>query len=159
MILRNTDQSIIASLSAGSDLGSGSISVLGFAQLAARALAGNVDLPQALSNEALVLLYLARDRGIFEMRAQPDAFDSTERLLAVSVEFEEGRWKVFRQKSNPRKTVAYLDAFRELCQGGLVLHHSLREFSLTKNGFSVAAESKPNDLDIELEWANVLEFA
>jgi hypothetical protein len=132
---------------------------LGFAQLAARALAGNIDPLPVLSNEALVLLHIARDRGIFEVRGQPDAFDSTERLLAVSVEFAEGRWKVFRQKSNPQKTVAYLDAFRELCQNGLVMHHSLRDFSLTKNGFSVAAECKPRDLAAELEWASDLEFS
>ncbi len=140
-------------------MGSGSISVLGLAQLASRAIAGVADSPAPLSNEALVLLYIARDRGIFEVRGRPDAFDSTERLLAVSVEIEEGRWKIFRQKSNPQKTVAYLDAFRELCQSGLVMHHSQRDFSLTRKGFALATECKPVDLTAELEWAIDLELS
>ena len=112
----------------------------------------------SLSNEALVLLHVARERGIFEIRGQPDAFDSTDRLLAVSIEFEEGCWKIFRQKSNPQKTVAYLDAFRELCQSGLVMHHLQRDFSLTRGGFRFAAECKPCDLAAELDWASDLEF-
>jgi hypothetical protein len=59
---------------------------------------------------------------------------------------------VFKRKSDPRRTVAFLDGFRQLCANGLVMHHLLFDFSLTHSGFAWA-----DSLDVE-ELKPLIEF-
>ena len=107
-----------------------------------------------LSAEARALLTLAKQRGTFEIRAKKDGFDSAERLLAVAVEVEPERWRLLLDKTTPRQTIRFLEAFASLCQLGLVLHHVQAEFSFSTLGFEKATEVDEQDVDV----ANLLSF-
>lgn len=91
-----------------------------------------------LSREAKALLAAAAERGIFELRTTPAEFDSSDRMLAVSVERPDQRRLIFKRTGEPRRTLRYLEAFRELCEQGLVIHQLQKEFSLTERGFALA---------------------
>ncbi|MCE2791236.1 MAG: hypothetical protein ACK493_16780 [Planctomycetota bacterium] len=114
--------------------------------------------PPLLSREAQVLLAAARERGIFELRTLPTEFDSSDRLLAVSVELPGQRKLVFKQSGNPRQTLRFLDAFRELCQQGLALHQLQKEFSLTSRGFAAADQLAAEDFTADLSFARELDL-
>jgi len=91
-----------------------------------------------LSPEAQAILYSARDRGVFELKAVKEAFDSVERFLAVYVETDPHEFIVFKVSGQPSQTVRFLEGFRDLCASGLVLHHLNAEFSLSSQGFEKA---------------------
>ena len=74
------------------------------------------------------------DEGVFEIKGTFNAFDSIERFLAVHVETAAEHFLIFRSKQDPQITIRFLDAFRQLCSAGLVMHHLFREFSLTRAG-------------------------
>lgn len=158
MIPRNIDPQSSGQGGCATDLVAGLPTIWGFACLAGRALAGQCLPPESLSPEAQVILRAAQPRGILELRGQPDAFDSTERLIAVAVEQSEGRWLIFKEKSNPRKTLAYVEGFRQLCQAGWVLHQSQREFSLTHSGYDASTSLAEEFWEAEMEWAIPQEF-
>ena len=99
--------------------------------------------------EARTLLKLAQQRGTFEIRAKKDGFDSAERLLAVAVEVEPEQWRLLLDKSTPRQTVRFLEAFAMLCGLGLVIHHVQAEFSFSSLGFEKAAELDQQDAEVE----------
>jgi hypothetical protein len=134
------------------DLGHGAPTIAGFAMLCSRAIGGgmlNVEqvndaqLPaeqiwQRLSVEAKAILKLAANRGTFEIRAKQDGFDSVERFLAVAIEVDVDSWRLLLDKSNPRQTIRFLEAFGQLCQYGLIIHHLQREFSLSSRGYELA---------------------
>ncbi len=157
MIPRNVSPSTSPATGGFPEWNSASPTISGLAHLAARAVADVATPVSQLSEPAKVLLQAAKQRGIFEIRGNPDAFDSTERLLAVCVEAAEGQWWMFKEKSNPRKTMAYLEGFRQLCQAGLVVHQWQREFSLTHAGFEWEMDI-PTDYQQELEWAALVEY-
>jgi hypothetical protein len=150
-------QPISNAVSEMQNLSSGLPSVMGFAMLAAKAIS-QPDAEQPLSIEARILLRLARGRGVFELRGNPDSFDSSERLLAVCVERDNGQWVVFKQKGALRKTMAFLDGFRELCQSGLVMHQLAKEFSLTRAGFESFLEISDAEYEKGLEFAETVDF-
>ncbi len=157
MIPRNT-QAVSTTALDMHNMSSGLPTVLGLAMLASRALSGEIEAIEKLSDEAQVLLHCAAERGVFEIRGNPDAFDSTDRLLAVCVEGDEGHWRVFKQKSEPRKTLGYLEGFRQLCQSGLVIHHLAKEFSLSYAGFHCKSELAQDQVAAELAWAETVEL-
>ena len=101
-----------------------------------------------LRAEARALLCLAKRRGTFEIRAKKDGFDSAARLLAVAVEVEPEQWRLLLDKSEPRQTIRFLEAFASLCQKGLVLHHMQAEFSFSSLGFEKAAEVDSQNADV-----------
>ena len=82
--------------------------------------------------EARGLLKLAQRRGTFEIRAKKDGFDSAERLLAVAVEVEPEQGRLLLDKSTPRQTIRFLEAFAMLCGLGLVVHHVQAESASPK---------------------------
>jgi hypothetical protein len=103
-------------------------------------------------------LAAARERGAFELRTLPAEFDSSDRLLAVSVELPGQRRLVFKQSGNARQTLRFLDGFKELCQQGLVLHQLQKEFSLTARGFAAAEALASEDYAAELAFARELDL-
>lgn len=106
-----------------------------------------------LSQQAQALLAAAADRGIFELRTTPAEFDSSDRMLAVSVERPDHRRWVFKRSGDPRRTLRYLEAFRELCEQGLVIHQLQKEFSLTERGFAVADGLRGMDFSEDFSFA------
>ena len=140
------------------DLSHGAATISALARLCSQALVESQtmktsELPEldvtTLPVEARVLLKLAQQRGTFEIRAKKDGFDSAERLLAVAVEVDPEQWRLLLDKSTPRQTVRFLEAFAMLCGLGLVIHHVQAEFSFSSLGFEKAAEVDGRDTEVE----------
>jgi hypothetical protein len=134
-------------------LSDGVPTVAGFAGLCSRFIAGLVQPPARLSPEANAILCASADRGVIEIRVSKDSFDSLDRFIAVCVEQSEEERLLFKQKSNPKQTLRFLEGFRELCQAGLVMHHAQKDFSLTVAGFEAAEALDRTD------FADLLGFA
>lgn len=139
-------------------LGDGAPTVAGFAGLCSRSLAGLVDPPASLSEEANAILVAAANRGVIEIRISKESFDSLDRFVAVCVELDVEHRLLFKQKSNPRQTLRFLEGFRQLCQAGFVLHHALKDFSLTVAGFDQADSLDRDDFEELLAFAEEVSF-
>ncbi|MEZ6093668.1 MAG: hypothetical protein R3C03_05460 [Pirellulaceae bacterium] len=63
------------------DLAGGIPTIAGLAALAGRAVSGVIREPVELGTEAKVLLATAKERGVFEIKGSPDAFDSDGTLV------------------------------------------------------------------------------
>jgi hypothetical protein len=136
-------------LASWEDLGQGAPTVIAFAQLCSRAISGGLsESSEALSEEALAILYAARDRGAIEIKGVNHAFESTERFLTVTVELDLERQLFFKRHNDPQLTVRFLDGFRQLCGRGLVMHHIYRDFSLSNTGFQRARQVDRNQIPI-----------
>lgn len=144
------------------DLGQGAATLMGLASLCSQAIAGGESTPidgSQLPAESLAILWLSRNRGTFEIRAQKDGFDSAERLLSVAVESEPGTWRFLLDKRDIKQTVKFIEGFRHLCQHGLILHHVQREFSLSSAGFEFASSINEDNAITELaEFGFLLEM-
>ncbi len=123
--------------------------IAAFATLCGQAICGQVtpNKDNELSDEAYALVAVSKGRGIFDIRGNMEAFDPTDRFLAVCVELSHDRRLLFRQKDNARQTMMFLDGFRQLCQAGMVLHHLMRDFSLTRKGFELADSLNAEDYE------------
>jgi hypothetical protein len=110
----------------------GAPSIIGFAALCGRAIAAPC--PVELTPIAKAIVYAARDRASLEIKATRNAYNSSQRMLAVHVETAPERWLVFRSRLDPKFTLSALDGFRQLCAAGLVMHHHGHDFSLTHQG-------------------------
>jgi hypothetical protein len=130
-------------LLAWSDVVHGAPSIMGFAALCGRALATDARAEEALTPAAQAILHAARGRASIEIKATRNAYESSQRMLAVHVEVAPERWLAFRDRSDPRFTLAMLDGFRQLCALGLVMHHHGHDFSLTHRGLVAAASIDP----------------
>lgn len=106
-----------------------------------------------LSLESQAILFTARNRGIIEIRAVNSAFDAAARLLAVYVEVDEERTVAFRDPADPSVTIQFLEGFRELCDGGLVLHHIYRDFSLSSSALEIADQVEEQAVERLLQKA------
>ena len=104
--------------------------------------------------EARAILYLARRRGAMEVKGVNHAFDSSERFLAVCVELDLERTFILKRRDDPQLTIRFLDGFRQLCVSGLVMHHLLRDFSLTRRGFEVARSIRREDVPVLVPLAD-----
>ncbi len=135
----------------GRELARGLPTVTGLALLCSRALAGLGKPPTVLGRPAEAILALAADRGLIELRIQPDRIDSSERLLAVAVETSMEQRKVLRKTGDPAWTMGFVEGLRQLCMSGLVMHLAGHEFVLTAAGFekSRALERREFDADVE----------
>ena len=149
MLLRNLTPTESTALL--NELSDGLPTIAAFARLCGRAITGDAE-GTPLSQEALTILAVARGSGTLEIRGDKNAFESTERFLAVCVEIDTNRRLLFRDKANPRQTILFLDGFRQLCQSGLVLHHMLRDFSLSKTGYELADSLDPSEFKKLLEF-------
>lgn len=104
-----------------------------------------------LSLECQTLLWLARNRGSFDIKFDRNAFESSERVLTVHVEVDENSWQPCRVARNIRKNIAFLEAFMSLCRLGLVLHHVSTEFTLSGRGFERADNISEDEIKAEIE--------
>lgn len=124
------------------DLDSGAPTISAFADLCRRAIVsppGPVE-SEALSDEARAILICGGERGVVDVRASKDDYDSIERFLAICIETEPDSRMHFLQKENPMQTVAFLEGFAELCRNGLIIHHLGREFSFSKTGYVLSKQ-------------------
>lgn len=145
-------------LPAWNDVVEGAPSIVGFAALASGALARGATLEGELSLAAQAILFAAQRRGSIEIKAVKNAYDSSQRLLAVHVELSPERSLAFRSRTSPRFTIAMLDGFRQLCAAGLVMHHLGHDFSLTQAGFVQAAAVAEGSVAELLAQAVELDF-
>jgi hypothetical protein len=137
MLLRNLSSSGNAGAN-WPELSCGAPTIAAFAALCGNAISGAIPPVGELDEYAQTLLSTARCRGMLDIRGNPEAFDTSDRLLAICVEVDEDCRLLFRQKNSPRETMKFLDGFRQLCQSGLVIHHLQRDFSLTRQGFDIS---------------------
>lgn len=140
------------------DVTAGAPSIMGFAALASRAIACNATLQSELSPHASAILYAAKERGSIEIKAVKNAYDSSQRMLAVHVELGPERLLAFRSRTQPQFTIAMLDGFRQLCAAGLVMHHLAHDFSLTHPGMQLASGIDQASVAHLLEQAVELDF-
>ena len=141
----------------------GTPTIIAFAELCCAALAGGARPPGEasageLSLAAKAILFAARQRGCIELKATKNAYDSAQRLLAVHVETGPERMLAFRSRQEPHFTLQMLEAFRELCASGLILHSHGREFSLTHPAMQLAAAVAPPEVATLLAQALELDF-
>ena len=156
MLLRNLNSREMSGSSMSQEMTDGLPTIAAFARLCGRAIAGEVESTEP-SQEALALVAAAKGAGMFDIRGDKDAFESADRFLAICVEVNAEKRLLFRDKTNPRQTMIFLDAFRQLCQSGFVVHHMLRDFSLSKTGFDLADTLDPKDFQELIEFALELE--
>lgn len=140
------------------DLTVGAPTIIGLAALCSRALAGSLSPPVELSPAARAILFAARARCNIEIKAVKNAYDSSQRLLAVHVELAPERILAFRSRTAPQFTLQMLDGFRELCAAGLTLHHLGHDFSLTHAGVQIAGAISQEEVQPLLDQAVELEF-
>ena len=152
MLLRNLSSHDSAGTSQA-ELNEGLPTIVALARLSGRAISGEALAVHPLSQAAKAILALGNKNGMFEIRGNTDGFESADRFLAVCVEVEADRRLILRDKTNPRNTLKFLEGFRQLCQSGLILHHTQKEFSLSEAGFELAAT-----LDVT-DFASLTEFA
>ena len=96
--------------------------------------------PDQLSAEAKAILVCGAQRGVLDLRACKDDFDSVERFLAVCIETEPDSHLLFLNKQDPQQTVAFLEGLAQLCRCGLIIHHLGRDFSFSKSGYALAKD-------------------
>ncbi|TVS09156.1 MAG: hypothetical protein EA424_27740 [Planctomycetaceae bacterium] len=136
------------------ELGAGAPTLMAFAQLCSGALVNNRTEPdKPLDDEARAILYAARHRGFIEIKGVNHAFESSERFLTVCVELDLERQLIFKRRDDPELTIRFLDGFRQLCAGGLVMHHIYRDFSLTRAGFERARAISKHSLTVLTQLA------
>ena len=150
MLLRNLNSDQPGTLA--QEMTEGLPTIAAFARLCGHALAGEIQ-GVTPSQEALALVAASSGNGTFEIRGEKDGFESAERFLAVCVEVGPGKRLLFRDKSNPRQTMLYLEGFRQLCKSGFIMHHLMKDFSLSKSGYDLA-----ETLDTK-EFQSCIEFA
>jgi hypothetical protein len=124
------------------DLAVGAPTLIALANLCSRAMLNPPVTPAELTPEAQAILYAARERGILEVKGNNTAYESPSRLLTVFVELADGTQIRFRDR-DPRQNVRFLEGFRQLCVGALVIHHLYHEFSLSSAGFECAGAIEP----------------
>jgi hypothetical protein len=129
------------------EMGSGAPTLIALAQICSQAMSASPTVTPSLSPEAKAILYMARDRGILEVKGSNAAYESSSRLLTVFVEVDDQSQLRFRHPRDARQNVRFLEGFRELCANGLVMHHLYHEFSLTSSGFELAESLSPEEFE------------
>ena len=112
------------SAGAWDDLTASVPTIVAMAQLCANRL---IDPPESLpelGDQARAILVSAQDQGIIEIKGNNSEFESSRRMIAVYVEIDSNTQLMFRGKT-PEITIHFLDAFRELCSSGIIIHLSL----------------------------------
>ncbi len=153
MLLRNLGQDESHLPLSWQDLAIGAPTIIAFATLCGRALSHSISPVETLSDHAMALLVAARQRGVFDLRGNKEAFESSDRFLAVCIEVDDEPRLLFRQKGNPRETMRFIQGFQELCQSGLVMHHLQRDFSLTTAGFDRADQLEAKEFQRWIDFA------
>ena len=149
-----------AGATAWQELEVGAATISAFAELCRRSVIFSPEAPvdpDQLSDEAKTILVCGGDRGVVDVRACKDDYDSVERFLAVCIETEPDSHVLFLQKDDPVQTVAFLDGFGELCRNGLIVHHLGRDFSFSRSGYALAKQLNEAGAASQLE--SLLDFA
>ena len=107
-----------------------------------------------LSQQAQTILYAGRDRGVVEIKRNHDEFDAVDRFLTVFVETAPHKMLAFKNNGEPEKTIEFVEAFRELCRKGLIMHHAQKDFSFTKRAFEIAKSIDVASIAESLEFAS-----
>lgn len=129
------------------DLAASAPLLMAYARLCAEAVVTPPEIDRHdLSRDALAILFAAREYGGIELKTLNTAFEAYQRWLTVHVDTCDG-CLVFRERGKPQSPIRYLDAFRELCARGLVLHHLHHDFSLSSRGFELAAQVDEPDVE------------
>ncbi len=132
-----------ANATAWQELEVGAATISAFAELCRRSIVAPPGVAidsDSLSGEAKAILVCGGQRGVIDVRASKDDYDSVERFLAVCVEVEPDSRVLFLDREDPVQTVAFLEGFGELCRCGLVVHHLGRDFSFSKSGYVLAKQ-------------------
>lgn len=157
MLLRNLSTTDQASSTILQELANGLPTIAAFAKLCGRSISGEVEPVANLAPEALAIVAASGGQGMFDIRGDKEAFESADRFLAVCVEVAADRRLLFRDKANPRQTMLFLEGFRQLCQSGLIMHHMLKDFSLTSSGFELSDRLNANDYQALIGFATEIE--
>lgn len=128
---------VAGSAGAWDDLTASVPTIVAMAQLCANRLVEPPDTIPELGDQAKAILASAQDQGVIEIKGNNSEFESSKRMIAVYVEIDSNSQLMFRGKT-PEITVQFLDAFRELCSAGIIIHHVGGEFSLNTNGYELA---------------------
>lgn len=136
------------------DLAEGAATILGLARICSRSFSQAAPPAIELTAHAKAILYAARERGVIEIVGKKNAFDSVDRFVSVHVEYEPHHFLAFKQKEDPEQTILFVEAFKQLCVGGFVMHQMLCEFSLTRSGFEMARKISEADVKPQLEFAS-----
>jgi len=145
------------------DLDSGAATISAFAELCRLSIISPPEPIDSdlLSEEARSILICGGQRGVVDVRACKDDYDSVERFLAICIETEPDSRLLFLQKDDPVQTVAFLEGFAELCRNGLIVHHLGRDFSFSKTGYALAKElcdaGNTDSIDSFLDFATRLD--
>lgn len=105
---------------------------------------------QGLSQESKTMLYLAKNRGAFDIKVDRNAFDSADRMLTVHIETDDNIWQPCKVPNMRKKNIAYLESFFAMCRSGLILHHVSSEFSLSSLGFQVSEQIESESVEDEI---------
>ncbi len=144
------------SAGAWDDLTASVQTIVAMAQLCANRL---IDPPESLpelGDQARAILVSAQDQGIIEIKGNNSEFESSRRMIAVYVEIDSNTQLMFRGKT-PEITIHFLDAFRELCSSGIIIHHLGGEFSLNTAGYELARSIDKNDISEILDQATLVQ--
>lgn len=139
-------------------LAEGAATILGLARICSRSFSQQTPAEIELSLEAKAILFAARERGVIEIVGKKNAFDSVDRFVSVHVEHEPHQFLSFKRKEDPEQTIKFVEGFKQLCIGGYVMHHMLREFSLTMTGFEAARKIAESEVKAKLDFANELGY-
>ena len=140
------------------DLGESAATILSLARICSRSFSQVEPLKVDLGLEAKTILYAARERGVIEIVGKKNAFDSVDRFVSVHVEYEPHQFLSFKRKEEPERTVKFVEGFKQLCVGGWVMHHLMREFSLTGAGFELAREIPREEVEQSLQFASEIGY-
>ena len=128
---------VAGSAGAWDDLTASVPTIVAMAQLCANRLVEPPETTPELGDQAKAILVSAQDQGVIEIKGNNSEFESSKRMIAVYVEIDSNSQLMFRGKT-PEITIQFLDAFRELCSAGIIIHHVGGEFSLNTNGYALA---------------------
>lgn len=135
------------------DLKEAAPTVMAFALVCSRAILEPTPWDEdSLSAEAKALLVAAKKRGVFELKGDWEAFDSSERLLSVSVEVDDQVHWLFKRVGDSEQTMRFLAGFLQLCRCGLVMHQWQREFIFSAAGFEAARQMDASQLEQLLDF-------
>ena len=135
------------------DLAESAATILSLARICSRSFSLVEPVEIDLSLEARTILFAAKDRGVIEIVGKKNAFDSADRFVSVHVEYEPHQFLSFKRKEEPEQTIRFVEAFKQLCIGGFVMHHLMREFSLTTSGFELARQIPEEEVKEKLTFA------
>ncbi len=138
-------------------MGEGAPMLAALAGICARAVLQGPQELGPLQDEEQAILFMARDRGVIEVRGVHTGFEAPMRFLAVYVENAHQERLELRNRFRPEVTVRFFEAFCRLCRRGLILHHLHHDFSLSGGGYDLARTIDESTVAAVIESLNSYE--